>query len=141
MPFAPLQQPITAGSPSSADDLTPSSNLPSTPAAYHNTHPMITRLKDGIVKPRHIVDLAILHQSPLHQLLFASKEPRGYKTAAKNPRWLFIMEDEMRALRSNHTWDLVTRLRESNVVCSKWVNRIKYNFDGTIDRFKARLVA
>nr|KAJ0220756.1 hypothetical protein LSAT_V11C200062150 [Lactuca sativa] len=102
-PSPPLQQPTTAGSPSSADDLTLSSNLPSAPAAHHNTHPMITRLKDGIVKPRHIVDLAILHQSPLHQLLFASKEPRGYTTAAKNPRWLSTMEDEMRALRLNHT--------------------------------------
>lgn len=102
---------------------------------------MITRSKVGIFKPRHLLDLASLEKSPLHQALFATKEPCGFKSAAKNPAWLSAMEDEMQALRSNNTWDLVPRPSTSNIVGSKWVYRTKYNSDGTIQRLKARLVA
>lgn len=37
--------------------------------------------------------------------------------------------------------DLVPRLKNSNVVGSKWIFRTKFNSDGTIERYKARLVA
>ena len=102
---------------------------------------MITRSKNGIVKTRHFADLSYVTTSRLHHSLFCSKEPKGFKSAAKNPKWFSAMRDEMKALERNATWDLVPRPTNFNVVGSKWVFRTKFLADGTIDKFKARLVA
>ncbi|CAM8933368.1 unnamed protein product [Rhodiola kirilowii] len=51
------------------------------------------------------------------------------------------MFEEMADLRRQHTWDLVTRPPNVNIVGSKWVFRLKCLSDGSIDRHKARLVA
>ncbi|MDV3193983.1 MAG: reverse transcriptase domain-containing protein, partial [Sweet potato little leaf phytoplasma] len=51
------------------------------------------------------------------------------------------MDTEYNALLSNATWTLVPPSPHLNVVGNKWVFRIKYNSDGSIQRHKARLVA
>jgi hypothetical protein len=51
------------------------------------------------------------------------------------------MCDEIKALRSNHTWSLVPFHPSMNVVGSGWVYRIKCRVDGSIEHYKARLVA
>jgi len=78
--------------------------------------------------------------SLLHALLNTS-EPKGFKFATKHPGWLATMNDELTALHSNKTWELVPRPPNTNIVGSKWVFRTKYLSNGSIDRFKARLVA
>lgn len=49
------------------------------------------------------------------------------------------MEEEYKALLN--IWRLVPRLESTNVIGSKWVYKLKYKEDGTVDCFKARLVA
>lgn len=51
------------------------------------------------------------------------------------------MTKEFDALQSNETWELVEYQPHHNVVGCKWVYRIKYNPDGSLDKYKARLVA
>ena len=51
------------------------------------------------------------------------------------------MEDEYRALIKNNTWHLVPPKKGRNIIDCKWVYKIKRKADGTIDRYKARLVA
>ena len=92
---------------------------------------MITRSKVGTFKPRHIADLSYLSSSVLHQALFAAKEPRGFESATKHPKWYSAMCDEMHALKINGSWDLVPRPMNANVVGSKWVFRTKFHSDGT----------
>lgn len=119
----------------------PSTPLNTTSVPSHPTHNMITRSKAGIFKPRYPVDLAT---TPLLAALVASTaatEPRGFKSAAKYPHWLSAMHEEMDALRANHTWDLVPPPPGTNIVGSHWVFRTKYKADGSIERYKARLVA
>ena len=44
-------------------------------------------------------------------------------------------------LQKNDTWELVELPEGKNVICLKWVYRTKYNADGTIQKYKAHLVA
>jgi hypothetical protein len=74
-------------------------------------------------------------------LLSPSSEPVAFSDADKYVAWHDAMCDEIKALRSNHTWSLVPFHPSMNVVGSRWVYRIKRRVDGSIDRYKARLVA
>ncbi|GAB2270443.1 hypothetical protein Dimus_038847 [Dionaea muscipula] len=51
------------------------------------------------------------------------------------------MDDELDALRSNDTWELVECLTSIKLIGSKWVYSVKLKSDGSLDRYKARLVA
>ena len=51
------------------------------------------------------------------------------------------MNTEYDALLKNKTWHLVPAPRGKNVIGSKWVFKVKRKADGSIDRYKARLVA
>jgi hypothetical protein len=51
------------------------------------------------------------------------------------------MNTEFDALLSNDTWTLVPPTTNTNIVGCKWVFHLKCKVDGTIDRYKAGLVA
>jgi hypothetical protein len=51
------------------------------------------------------------------------------------------MEDEYSALYKQGTWTLVPPAPSQNIVGCKWVYKIKRHTDGSISRFKARLIA
>ena len=51
------------------------------------------------------------------------------------------MDSEMRSLQENDVWDLVELPPGRKTVGSKWVFKKKTGADGTVERFKARLVA
>jgi hypothetical protein len=50
------------------------------------------------------------------------------------------MEAKLNALVRNNTWDLVNLPKGKEVIGIKWVYKTKYKSDGTIDKYKARLV-
>jgi Reverse transcriptase (RNA-dependent DNA polymerase) len=51
------------------------------------------------------------------------------------------MEEELKALEKNETWKIMKLPSNKRSVGCKWVYNIKYNSDGTVERYKARLVA
>ena len=51
------------------------------------------------------------------------------------------MDLEIAALHKNHTWDLVDQSAAVNITGCKWVYKLKHKPDGSIDRYKARLMA
>ena len=51
------------------------------------------------------------------------------------------MSVEFESLTKNYTWELVPPPERKNIVGSKWVLKVKRNSDGSLDYFKARLVA
>ncbi|KAI5347152.1 hypothetical protein L3X38_015031 [Prunus dulcis] len=68
-------------------------------------------------------------------------EPSSYAQACQDPKWVATMHSELQALEANHTWSLVSLPPGLRPIGCKWIFGIKYNSDGTVDRFKARLVA
>jgi hypothetical protein len=63
------------------------------------------------------------------------------KSQSDWPKWKEAMGREIAILEAAGTWTEVPRPSDKNVVGSKWVFRIKRKADGTIDKYKARLVA
>ncbi|KAL9422472.1 hypothetical protein AB3S75_034694 [Citrus x aurantiifolia] len=100
-----------------------------------NQHQMITR------RMLHNDSSLADHMALVTEKNMLIAELKSYKTAMKIPCWIEAMEDEIKALKSNDTWSLVARPKCVNVVGSKWIFKTKLHEDGTIDRFKARLVA
>jgi hypothetical protein len=50
------------------------------------------------------------------------------------------MASEFATLQRQHTWQLVPPSSDQNVVGCQWVYKIKRNSDGSVSRYKARLV-
>ena len=73
--------------------------------------------------------------------------PQNYDEAVTShlrDRWIASMEKEISNLIKHDTWELVSIddvPRDRKIVKSRFVYTIKYNRDGTIERFKSRFVA
>ncbi|RVW93071.1 Retrovirus-related Pol polyprotein from transposon RE1 [Vitis vinifera] len=92
-------------------------------------HHMVTRSKNGIFKPKvYTVDLNV-------------EEPNTFQEAISHPKWKEAMNEEFRALMKNKTWSLVSFPTNRTSVGCKWVFKLKRNLDGSVSRYKARLVA
>ena len=104
-------------------------------AAPHPQHSMITRSQSGIVKPnpRYALHVSISSDVP--------PEPKTVKSVLAHIGWNQAMFEEYQALQSTHTWKLVPRPANVNIIGCKWVYKAKLNSDGKLDRLKARLVA
>jgi hypothetical protein len=71
-------------------------------------------------------------------------EPKSYAQAMKSPdseQWQKAMQVEYNSLLKNHVFTLVPRPENRSVIAAKWVYKVKRHPDGTVERFKARLVA
>ena len=103
--------------------------LPAPITSIINVHPMLTRKKahdqHGMVA---LLDIDTI-------------EPKTVKSAIQSPHWLAAMCYELTALKQNNTWELVPHQAKMNVVGSRWVFKTKLKSDGSVEHFKARLVA
>ena len=74
-------------------------------------------------------------------VLDTTKSPTTVEEALSSAHWRKAMEEEIKALKKNGTWEKCTLPSRKKIVGCKWVFTVKYNSDGTIERYKARLVA
>ncbi|KAL6325708.1 hypothetical protein AAG906_023592 [Vitis piasezkii] len=88
-----------------------SSSIPNTVV---NTHSMVTRSKKDIFKPK------------VYTL--------------QNENWKITMIGEYSTLLRNNTWSLVDLLDGRKVTRCKWVFKVKENSDGSINKYKARII-
>nr|GEW52462.1 ribonuclease H-like domain-containing protein [Tanacetum cinerariifolium] len=94
---------------------------------------MVTRSQSGIVKP---LECFLLHTASISPI------PKTYFVALQNSHWRQAMLDEYNSLIKNGTWILVPKPVGVNmVVRSMWLFKHKFHANGTLSRYKARLVA
>ncbi|GJZ46008.1 putative RNA-directed DNA polymerase [Tanacetum coccineum] len=68
-------------------------------------------------------------------------EPKSYKDASTDPRWVDAMNQEMEAFNRNNTWEICDLPKGRRPITCKWIYKIKYKSNGDVERYKARLVA
>lgn len=66
------------------------------------------------------------------------EEPKNFRIAATSSHWQQAMQEKF---ETQGTWILVPPPSGRTIVGSKWVYKVKKNTDGSIARYKARLVA
>ena len=72
--------------------------------------------------------------------LFVNCEPLGFEEAIQDKRWKEIMDEEIKTIKNNSTWELTTLPKGKEAIGVKWVYKVKKNVKGDIERYKARLV-
>ncbi|KAE8985246.1 hypothetical protein PR001_g22945 [Phytophthora rubi] len=92
------------------------------------------------MQPRHMgakhVPVQVVHA-------VVTPDPRNYREAMRDARankWKEAINVEFVALESNNTWEVVARPRNSKLLHTKWVFKTKTHADGTVERYKGRLV-
>ncbi|KAK4394488.1 Retrovirus-related Pol polyprotein from transposon RE2 [Sesamum angolense] len=68
-------------------------------------------------------------------------EPENFETAVKHKVWVQAMEEEIKMIEKNNTWELADRPKDKEVIGVKWIYKTKLNADGSIQKHKTRLVA
>ena len=71
-------------------------------------------------------------------------KPRIYYEALSSPtleEWVKVMNDEKASMRTNLVWELVDLPPEDQAIGNEWVMRIKHKTNGSIERYKACLMA
>jgi len=93
----------------------------------------------------HLYGLVQLSQLPStylahSQALLSYHEPTSYKQASLDPLWVRAMESELQALQANNIWTEVDLPYGKKAISGKWVYKVKLKADGSLERYKARLV-
>nr|GEV96582.1 zinc finger, CCHC-type [Tanacetum cinerariifolium] len=72
-------------------------------------------------------------------LLLTEEEPRNYKKASTDKKWIETMKIELDSINKNNTWILTTLLVNQKAIGLKWVFKTKRDAKGNIIKYKARL--
>ncbi|XP_021972080.1 uncharacterized mitochondrial protein AtMg00820-like [Helianthus annuus] len=74
------------------------------------------------------------------ELLLAEEEPKNYKEASNDRKWIEAMKVELDSINKNTTWKLTELPRDHKAIGLKWVFKTKKDANGNVFRHKARLV-
>jgi hypothetical protein len=68
-------------------------------------------------------------------------EPSSFQEAVQDPTWVDAMVEEYDSIVKNSVWDIVPRPIDKSVVGSRWIYKVKKDVDGSVEKYKARVVA
>ena len=114
------------------------------PANAEDQNPVqeLRRSTRQVSKPEYLKDYVLLADVECEVLLLAlNDEPMTIQEALKDKRWRVSCKDEINSIDKNETWVLVEKPQGVKLIGLKWVFKVKRNADGSINKFKSRLVA
>lgn len=97
------------------------------------------RDRSSLKKPKIYEDFVMISE----EIMTETDTPNSYYEAVngKNSHhWKEAMNQELQSLEENGTWELATLPKGTKAIPCKWVYRIKSHPDGSVDKYKARLV-
>ena len=81
-------------------------------------------------------------QPDRYQALVAQvEEPSIFQESVQHQVWVDAMVEEYNSIMNNDVWEVLPRPKDRSGVGSKWIYKIKYVADGSIEKYKARFVA
>jgi len=102
----------------------------------------VRRSQRQVIRPNYLKDYVLCAEIEAEHLLLAvNDEPWDFKEANKSREWRDACKEEIQSIEKNHTWSLVDLPVGSKAIGVKWVFKLKHNSDGSINKYKARLVA
>jgi histone deacetylase 1/2 len=111
---------------------------PAAPTPSTTPQGPVTRRQRGIVKPKTYTDGTVRWGMSTSTV---PEEPTSVEQALNDKNWAAAMDVEYQALMHNKTWHLVPKPKGKNIIGCKWVWKVKRKPDGSIDKYKGRLVA
>jgi hypothetical protein len=69
------------------------------------------------------------------------KQSTCFEESIKKKEWEDAMTEEYQSIIKNDVWEIVPRPKSKDVVSSKWLFKIKHVVDGSIEKYKTRLIA
>ena len=88
---------------------------------------------------RHLVTIALAYHrlSSSYEAYLSTiakaTEPRSFHEACHQTVWQKAMHEELQALDDNHTWSIISLPKNKKVVGSRWVYKIKFKSNGSIE--------
>jgi hypothetical protein len=68
-------------------------------------------------------------------------EPTNFSQATNQKVWREAMQEEYDSIIHNDVWEVVPKYEGKSVVTSRWLYKIKYVVDGSIEKHKAHFMA
>lgn len=104
--------------------------------------PILRRSQRNTSKPKYLDDYVLLSEEEGEILLmFLNDEPKNYEEAKKYKEWVRACKEEIESITRLESWELVDLPPGAKPIGLKWIFKIKRNSDGSINKYKSRLVA
>ena len=59
---------------------------------------------------------------------------------AKDKRWRDALQQEIQELEDNGTWESFFLLQDKKALGYKWVDKVKYNSNGSVEHYMSQLL-
>jgi hypothetical protein len=68
-------------------------------------------------------------------------KPSSFQEAVQDPTWVDVMVEEYDSIVKNSAWEIVPRLVDKSMVGLRWIYKVKKAADGSVEKYKAKIVA